>query len=480
MKKVTSIHFVGIKGVGMTPLAIIAKEAGVRVSGSDVEEKFITDVSLEKAGIRPVVGFKAENLPPDTELVITTGAHGGFYNPEVVAAKAVNIPVLTKGQAVGEYMRGEIFGKSFTGIAVAGSHGKTTTTAMVATLLKEQKMDPSYIIGTSQIPSLGLSGHFGKGKYFIAESDEYATEPKHDHTAQFLWQRPKITVFTNIEHDHPDIYPTVDDVRRVFLEFANLLPDEGVLITCGDDGQIRRLLREYNGRVITYGFSESNDYSIKRLRVSGPQTFFWVDAKGTSLGEFSLRVVGEHNGLNALATVLVGLEVGIPLDAIKKNLRAFAGTKRRLEFLGELTSGAHVFDDYAHHPTEIKSTLKALKGMYPGYRIHAFFQPHTFSRTKSLFREFGTAFTDSDSVLLLPIFASAREDEDETVSSESLAVEIKKHRSSVKNVDTLEGMVEYISENNFGSKDVLVLMGAGDIYKVAERLSFRSRSTTYG
>ena len=478
MKKVKSIHFVGIKGVGMTPLAIIAKEAGISVTGSDVADEFITDASLKEAGITPEVGFTADHVG-DVDLVITTGAHGGYYNPEVVAAKTRNIPVLTKGEAVGEYMKGEIFGKSLKGIAVAGSHGKTTTSAMIATVLKEARLDPSYIIGTSQVPSLGLSGHFGKGKYFVAEADEYATEPKHDHTAQFLWQRPQIAVFTNIELDHPDIYPSVDAVRDVFLKLANLLPEDGCLIANGDDPQVRLLLREFKGRALTYGFSELNEYVIKRVNTSGPQTFFWLESQGTSLGEWSIRVVGEHNAMNATAAILVGQQLGLPNDLLKKAIRLFTGTKRRLELKGTLDTGALVIDDYAHHPTEIHTTLKAIKAMYPQKKIHVFFQPHTYSRTKTLFSEFGKCFTTAESVRLLPIYASLREEKDSSVTSELVVSEIKKHQRNAEVLATNVDVIEYIRQSHFTNDSVLVFMGAGDIYKIIESLPL-TKETHYG
>ena len=257
MKK--KIHFVGIKGTNMTPLAIIAKEAGFDVSGSDIEQEFITDAALKKVGITPLVGFSSDHIT-DQSFVITTGAHGGYENVEVVAAKSKSIPVMSAGEATGEFMKGTHFKKNFTGISIAGTHGKTTTTAMLATMLTENRLDPSYIIGTGNIGSLGLPGHFGSGRYFVAEADEYATEPKNDKRARFLWQHPTFAVFTNIEHDHPDIYPTLSSVRETFLSFANQLPAKGLLIACGDDPQIRELLREFQGKTITYGFSPENNY----------------------------------------------------------------------------------------------------------------------------------------------------------------------------------------------------------------------------
>jgi UDP-N-acetylmuramate--alanine ligase len=469
MKK--KIHFVGIKGTNMTPLAIIAKEAGFAVSGSDVEQEFITDAALKKAGIKPLVGFSPEHIS-DQNLVITTGAHGGFDNVEVQAAKTKNIPFMSAGEATGEFMSGVLFHKNFTGISVAGTHGKTTTTAMIATMLSENKLDPSYIIGTGNVGSLGAPGRFGDGRYFIAEADEYATEPNYDKRPRFLWQKPQFAVITNIEHDHPDIYPTISAVREAFLSFANHLPKKSLLIACGDDPQIRLLLKEYEGRVMTYGFSQENDYVLGRVTVSGEQTFFWVKSRGVPLGEFVLRVAGEHNALNGLATVILGLETGLSIEKIKKGLLAFIGSKRRLEFIGDLKTGAKIYDDYAHHPTEIKTTLHALRQQYPKKKIICIFQPHTYSRTRQLFQQFTAAFGEVDMVILTDIFASAREKEDPDVSSKHLAFAMGARHKAVLYLPKLSDVVQYISENRLRSDTVLVTMGAGDVYTIHSSLEF--------
>ena len=466
---IRKIHFVGIKGVGQTPLAIIAKEAGFKVSGSDIDEEFITSECLEKAKILPIIGFSEENIDK-ADLVITTGAHGGFDNIEVLEAKKKGIKVITKGEAVGIFMKGEIFGRNFDGISVAGSHGKTTLTALIATILKENSLDPSYIVGTGNIPSLGNPGHFGRGKFFVAEADEYATEPKYDRTAQFLWQHPKICIFTNIELDHPDIYENVEQVRGVFLKFAKNLPQNAVLIANGDDEEIEKLLKDYSGRVITYGFSPKCDFQITRVRVSESQTFFWVSSKGISLGEFTINVPGEHNALNALGSLVAAIEAGVSLDGIKKGLSKFTGTKRRFEFIGKLPSGALVYDDYAHHPTEIKQTLKTFRQSFPKANIVCIFQPHTYSRTKELFEQFSRSFVDANSVILTNIFSSLREEKDESVSSEKLAQNVAKFNRKVVFLPTLSDVVEYIDQNDFDRSTVVITMGAGDVYKIAYTL----------
>jgi UDP-N-acetylmuramate--alanine ligase len=473
MKKIKRIHFVGIKGVGLTPLAIIAKEAGISVSGSDVAQTFITDYALEKVGIVPFVGFSPDHVTQDSELVITTGAHGGYSNVEVVRAKELGIPVMTKGEAVGAFMQGTMLGKSLQGIAVAGSHGKTTTTSLLTTILVANKLDPSYVVGTGSFGGR-LPGHLGKGKYFIAESDEYATEPNTNKKAQLLWEFPHIALITNIELDHPDIYPSVEDVTAVFHEFAHNIDKDGVIIGCGDDSQVRNVLQKTDRRTISYGFSPQNDYVLSRVHVSGGQTFFRVSAFKTDMGEFRILLTGEHNALNALGATIAALEIGLPLEKIKKALTEFTGSKRRLEFKGYLPSGAAVFDDYAHHPTEIKQTLHALRLRFPKEQLICLFQPHTYSRTKRLFDDFANAFTDSDQVVLTDIFASAREEQDPTVSSNVLAQRLAASVKQVSYLPTLSDVEDFVKKNRFRANTVLVFMGAGDIYTVIDTLSLQS------
>lgn len=471
MKK-KHIHFVGIKGVGMTPLAIIAKERGFVVTGADIPDAFITDAALQKAGITPEKGFAKEHITDTIDLVITTGAHGGFDNIEVQAAKAKNIPVLTQGEAVGAFMQGDILDRTFDGISVAGSHGKTTTTAMLATVLKENRLDPSYVIGTSDIASLDGPGYYGKGDYFVAEADEYATEPVHKRTAKLLWQHPKFAIFTNIEFDHPDLYPTLDSIQDVFLQFANQLPPEGALIAYKDDKIVDAVLKAYNGRKITYGYGPDNDFVLEKVHGSGAKTFFRVQAKQAEL-ELSLNVFGEHNALNATAVLAVGLELGLSLEQIQKGLLAFTGTKRRSEYKGELATGAMLFDDYAHHPTEIEKTLRALKQAYPDKKLICIFQPHTYSRTKSLFQEFTYCFAAADHVILTDIYASLREEPDPSINTATLVTAMEQIGSDVTYLPTLADVVEYIDQKQFDSRFLIVTMGAGDIYKISSELQLQ-------
>jgi UDP-N-acetylmuramate--alanine ligase len=446
--KIKSIYLVGIKGVGMTPLAIIAKEAGITVSGSDIADEFITDIALKEAGIIPLIGFAEDNVK-DVDLVITTGAHGGFNNIEVQEAKRKKIRVITQGEAVGVFMNGDIFDRKFTGISVTGTHGKTTTSAMIATLLKVNNFDPSYLIGTANALSLGAPGHYGKGEYFVAEADEYMTEPNFDKTIKHLWQHPKIAVITNIEFDHPDAYKSLNDTREQFLKFADQLPKSGVLITCGDDPQVRKLLQGFNGRRITYGVKKDNDFVVSEV-----------------LKDIELSVFGDHNLLNATATYIVGLEIGLTKEQIKKGLSGFKGSKRRSEFVGILSSGAKLYDDYAHHPTEIRKTLKAFREKFPDSKIVCIFQPHTYSRTKSLFGQFSKSFEYTDAVILTDIYASLREKPDKSVSMQELASKVGKKALFLAD---LRDVISYINNNQ--KKDVIfITMGAGDVYKISDQL----------
>lgn len=468
MDNVKKIHFTGIKGVGMTPLAIIAKEAGIEVTGADVADVYITDILLGKAGITPLIGFSPDHIK-DIDLLITTGAHGGFDNVEVKKAKEQKIPVITQAEAVGLFMSGSIFGQEeINGISVAGCHGKTTTTAMIATLLKFAKKDPSFLIGTGEIPFLGSSGHHGKGNYFIAEADEYATEPTYDKTPKFLWQHPDTLVVTNIDYDHPDLYPTFESLVAAYQQFMfQVLDSGGNIIACGDDAEIQKITEIKKRKIITYGFNSNNNYVLSDIeQIVGGMTFH-ISSEGKDIGEFSLSVLGEHNALNATAAVIVGLEKGLTIEEIKAGLTKFTGTKRRLEYIGQTISGAHVYDDYAHHPTEIQKTLSALRKRYEKSNIICVFQPHTYSRTKILFDQFKDSFSDASSVILTDIYASQREGVDSSVSSKMLKDAIG---SQALYFPTLNEVTDYLEKKAYGSDTILVTMGAGDVYTVAYEL----------
>lgn len=465
LKNYRQVHFVGIKGVGMTPLAIIAKEAGIKVTGSDIEDEFITDWALKKVGITPFVGFSKDNIG-NPDLVITTGAHGGFDNPEVKAAKDKGIRVLTQGEAVGFFMKNKF------GISVAGSHGKTTVTAMLSTILVKNNLDPSYVVGTGNINQTWLPGHKGKGRYFVTEADEYANEPQYDKKAKFLLQHPKVILMTNIEFDHPDLFRDIGAIRNAFLKFIQKLPKDGVLVACGDDVEVGKLLPEISCKVVTYGRGPKNDFVLTNISQNNERTFFRVEGLPAgrqgkvSLGEFMISVPGVHNALNAVGAIVVCMELGLSVDKIRQALPYFTGTKRRFEFIGKLNN-VLLYDDYAHHPTEIKATLKTAKTIFPKRKIIVVFQPHTYSRTKALFREFIHAFGDAHEIAITNIYPSLREKVDESVSSEKLVNQMLKLYRDVRFLPEFDDVLRYLAlKINKEREAIIVTLGAGNIYQI--------------
>lgn len=462
MKKVKHIHFVGIKGVGMTPLAILAKEAKIRVTGSDVEEKFITDEVLKRFGIDWKIGFSPQNIEGRPDLVVVTGAHGGMTNPEAQAALEKGLKTVMQGEAVGIFMDGKILGRDFSGISVAGSHGKTTTTAMIATVLAQNNLDPSFVVGCGGISNFSAPGHFGKGKYFVAEADEYATCPETDKTPKFLWQNPRFTLVTNIEYDHPDIFADIGEVKEAFLKFMIKVPKDGVLVVGQDSHHLQSLLPKISSPVVTFGEGPKNAWRIKKFSSENGKIKFWVEHRGVDFGSFELLVPGKFNALNALASIVVAVELGISYEKIRQALVKFSGTKRRFEFVGE-TDGTKLYDDYAHHPTEISATLTAAKEFFPGQKITCIFQPHTYSRTKTLLNDFASCFSDASEVLILDIYSSAREKSDFGVNAKILTQEIAKNHPNVKYLGKMENVIEYLKKNADGG-GVIFTMGAGDIF----------------
>lgn len=456
------IHFVGIKGVGMAALAVLAKEAGILVTGSDLGEEFITDSLIEDFRIPWKVGFSPKNIEGHPDLVVVTGAHEGFNNVEAKAAQEKGLKVMMQGEAVGAFMAGKFLGReNLEGISVAGCHGKTTTTAILATILSGCKSDPSYLVGCGGILPLGASGHFGGGKYFIAEADEYATCPEIDQTPKFLWQNPKFLVLTNIEYDHPDVFANLKELEKAFLKLINKLPKNGLLVAGGDSPSLREILKRVNCPVVTFGEGSQNNWRLKKFYMREGKSRFWVESHGRDLGEFEIAVPGKFNAVNALAGIIVALELGFSSVQIKKSLATFAGTKRRFEFIGG--SGVKLYDDYAHHPTEISSTLEAAKNFFPGQKITCIFQPHTYSRTKVLLSDFARCFSKAYQVIIVDIYSSAREKDDFGVNSKILTEEIAKYHPRVKYLGKKEKVIDYLKKTADLS-GIIFTMGAGDIF----------------
>ena len=453
------IHFVGIKGVAMAALAVWAKEAGYLVTGSDTTEEFPTDEVLARAGITVLPDFDPRNLgrrvKPD--IVIYTGAHGGKDNSEVAEAIAEHIPAIPHGQALGLVMANKIQ------VSVAGSHGKTTTSAMIATVLTNAGLDPSYAIGCGDIRGLGFPGHFGRSDVFVAEADEYITDPWHDSTPRFLWQHPDILVVTNIDYDHPDAYASLVDVQNAFMKFQDQEKGMKLTIVNADDPASKVLM---NNSVLTYGFSATAEFQVTHVGFGEERTFFTLSQHGMKLIDFTLKVPGRHNALNATAAAIACKQLGLSWEQIAKGLLIFGGTKRRFEFVGNAPAGGgdiRVYDDYAHHPTEIKAQLAAVREWFPRRRIIAVFQPHTYSRTKALLSEFSHAFTNAHEVILTDIYSSARETDTLGISGKTLVEETAKHHQNVYFAPDYSH-VNKLLRQHMQPNDVVLFMGAGNIY----------------
>ncbi len=416
----SQIHFTGIKGVGMTALALCAQDLGIKVSGSDVDGPFVTDAVLKHRHIPWRIGFSPDHLSPNVDLLIYTAAHQGSRNPQVQAAINRGIPVLHHAQALGQIMEDKI------GISVCGVGGKTTTAAMLSHILDRLGAHPSFCIGVGDIPSLGAPGRYDKqGKYFIAEADEYTADPAKGFVPRFAYQHPQIIICTNIEFDHPDVYADLDHTKTVFVDFFNQLPPDGLLLINAE--------------------SAANLSILPRLKVKY-QTY-----------------LGQFNQANANAAIAAAVALGFDRTAATTALKDFAGTKRRFEKIGE-AKNILLYDDYAHHPREIQTTLQAAKAKFPGHKLTAIFQPHTYSRTKALFADFARSFTAANEVLVLPIYASARETADPTVSSSQLVEAIAKTgHPSAHFVASVTDLVKYLKAN-LQSGQVIFTLGAGDIY----------------
>lgn len=456
LTKIKKIHFTGIKGVGMTALALYAKNMGMEISGSDTGgEYFVTEETLKKVKINYFNNFAAKHIV-NADLVIFTGAHGGENNLEVKAAKKRGINILSQGEALGLLMS-----KNY-GISVAGVGGKTTTSAMIATIFDGADKHPSFCIGVAEIVPLGLPGRYDKkGKYFIVEADEYFTSPQ-DPTPRFLYQNPEIIIITNIEFDHPDVYQNLNQTLTVFKKFIEKIPKDGLLIANIDNVNIKKLIQLTKVPIETYGFSKTADWRIELTEAKNNKNNFSLYYRGRVINNLFLSVPGKFNIKNAVAAFIAAYKCGISIDKIKQGLGLFGGTKRRFEFIKKIND-VMLFDDYAHHPKEIEATLESAKEKFGKKRIIAIFQPHTYSRTKALFLDFAKSFKKADTVFITPIYASAREKNDLGISSEKLVKEIKKYHQDVTFINNKQ-LLRIKLKKLVKRGDVIFTIGAGDIF----------------
>jgi UDP-N-acetylmuramate--alanine ligase len=456
VKQRAPIHFIGIGGIGLSAIAKILLEEGYLVSGSDLQLSPLT-ANLEALGASIYRGHAAGNVGP-ADLVIMSSAIRPD-NPEVVAARHRGIPVIKRDQMLGRMMEGRY------GIAVAGTHGKTTTTAMLAWLLTQVGLDPTFIVG-GVVENLGTNAQAGQGEHFVIEADEY------DYT--FLGLQPRIAVVTVIEMDHPDCFRDLGEVTDAFNKFVSLVPEDGCIVGCGDEKGVRAVIGELaeseqeKGRpqVFTYGLGAGMDWQAVEIRANelGGSDFVTLKER-QPVGVFGLRLPGLHNVRNALAAIAVADHLRLDLAGVGTALREFRGTKRRFEHKGT-AGGVIVIDDYAHHPTEIRATLAAARGRYPDSEIWAVFQPHTYSRTRALLHEFAESFGDADHVIVVDIYA-AREHDDLGVSAADIVARMA--HPDAHHIASLDEAIGYLLQR-LKPGDVLITLGAGDGDLVGERV----------
>lgn len=452
--KFHSIYFTGIRGVAMTAFAIYAHEHGWKVAGSDVEGDFPTNDALFRLGISVQTGFGPGNIPSDCDLLVYTGAHGGKDNPQVKEAIGRNIPALPHGKALGMMMDG------YRQICIAGSHGKTTTSAWIAQLLSKAGADPSWAIGAGMILPDSNPGHFGSGTgAFVAEADEYVTDPGHDGTPRFLWQNPEIAVVTNIDYDHPDAYGSLEDVQEAFVRFAKKSH------TCiyNRDDVPSAVLSSLDPMIecITYGTASDAFFRLTNITYHPGYSTLSVSMGGSAIGDFSISVPGLHNALNFLSVLATCWRYGMNIERIREFSGSFIGTKRRCEVIQR--DNPMIIDDYAHHPHEIRATLEGLMNWYPGRRVIAVFQPHTYSRTKALLSDFSSSFTNASIAIIADIYASARETDTLGIAAGDLVTRITQNGKISRYGGSYDG-VKKILHSIQKPDDIIVFMGAGDIY----------------
>jgi len=441
------IHLIGIGGTGLSAIALLLKEQGYTVSGSD---RTLSPLArqLSAHGVTVYAGHDANNVL-QADLVVRSSAIPDD-NPEVLAARDAGIPVLKRAEFLGQLMDG------YQGIAVAGTHGKTTTTAMVAWIFTRLGQDPSYIIG-GVAKNLGNNAHAGGGPVFVIEADEYDN--------MFLGLTPQVEVVCTLEHDHPDCFPTPESYNEAFIRFVHRLEPDGVLLTCSDDAGTRWLASNHGRediRALTYGTDANADYRAEGLAPNQRGGFdFSVLYHDETLTAVSLQVPGAHNALNALAALAVMHHLGLPVDQAAAALSEFSGTGRRFEVLGE-AAGIVVVDDYAHHPTEVRATLSAARARYPGRRLWAVWQPHTFSRTVTLLDDFIAALQQADRVVITEVYAARERNEG---FSSAVIVEAMTHPSAYF-APTLLSATQYLLEQ-LQPGDVLLVLSAGDADQIS-------------
>jgi UDP-N-acetylmuramate--alanine ligase len=447
--RVRRVHFIGVGGIGMSGLAEILRSMDFDVSGSDLRDGENT-VRLARLGVQCHVGHDGAHVQ-GADVVVYSSAIAKD-NPELVAAIKAGIPSITRGEMLAELMRMKY------AVAIAGSHGKTTTTSLVATVLRAAGLDPTVIVG-GRMASLGSNARLGAGDLLVAEADES--------DGSFLRLSPTIAAITNVDPEHLDFYGTHEALKRAFIEFAERVPFYGLAVLCLDHPHVRDLLPSLNRRYVTYGESRQADYVADNLVYRGLETSFHVHRQGQPLGEFMVRMPGQHNVLNCLAVIAISDELAVPLDIVKESLATFRGVARRFTVVAE-PAGVALVDDYGHHPEEIRATLNAARHAYTK-RVLVAFQPHRYTRTRALFQEFARAFDQADEVFVADVYAAGEVPLD-GVTGEALARAIENHgHRHVEYVAERDDLAERLARS-VAPGDVVVALGAGDINRVLARV----------
>lgn len=447
--KIRKIHFVGIGGIGMSGIAEVLLNLGYEVSGSDLRESEITRRLIELGG-SVAYGHRTENIV-DVDVVVTSTAVKAD-NPEVVEAHRRLVPVIPRAEMLAELMRMKY------GIAVAGTHGKTTTTSMVATVLSHGGIDPTAVIG-GRLDSLGSNAKLGQGKFLVAEADES--------DGSFLKLSPTIAVVTNIDADHLDFYRDLDQIKETFVDFINKVPFFGLAVLCLDDANIQALIPQVKKRFVTYGLNSQSDYNATEIEHRGDRTSFIAHYRGERLGKLSIRMPGRHNVLNALAAVAVAREIELPFAVIAEGFQDFGGVQRRFQIKHDV-DGIMVVDDYGHHPAEIKATLAAARSGWQR-RLIVVFQPHRYTRTRALFDEFVTAFYQADQVVVMDVYA-AGEEPIPGAEGRALAEGISSHgHRDARYIGERQAVVEHL-QALAQPGDLILTLGAGNVWQIGEDL----------
>jgi UDP-N-acetylmuramate--alanine ligase len=433
----SKVHFIGIGGIGMSGLAELLHNMGATVSGSDMADNANVQ-RLKQLGVKTFVGHHQQNVG-DADVVVYSSAVN-FENPEIVDAKSRRIPIIPRAEVLAEVMRLK------RGIAVGGTHGKTTTTSMIATILIQANYDPTVVVG-GRLDLIKSNSLLGQGDWLVAEADES--------DGSFLKLSPEITIVTNIDNDHMEFFQTDENLDRAFLDFAGRIPFYGVAIACGDDPRVRKVFQGYNKNIYYYGFDDGNDFQL-----TGQKGRYKVLKYKKEIGSFGLSLPGRHNALNALASIIAGLEAGVSFEDCAEALGSFLGVDRRFQLKGEV-KGIRIYDDYGHHPTEVKAVLSAFRERFPSKRVVVLFQPHRYSRTQNCWKEFCASFTDATHVFVTDIYA-AGEKPIANITGQRLASEIRGPKTAhVSGVDnSVKSVVDELKEG-----DIFVTLGAGDVWK---------------